>query len=233
MKIAIIGLTDFPLGKKNLVDQRVTALEDIIKPSKATFITIEFLDSTGLKDADGIICEKESRLELVINDLESVENRLMRVKDEGEIKLLSRAKEVLEKNICLCEENFNPEEKKILVNSNFASIKPTYFVDKNENREAQSIIFDSYYALGMICFITGTKDKELRAWSIKKGATVFDAAGTIHSDIQRRFVKAEVIAYGDLLKAGGMNQAKQFMHLENKDYVMQDADVLNILTSNK
>lgn len=223
MKIAVVGLPDFTTGKKSLVDQRLKELEPLIKPSKTTFISIEYLDASGLKDADAIICEKESKLDLIISDLEAVENRL----SKGDDPLFGRAKEILEKNICLSEEKFSEDERKILINSNLVSIKPAYFVDKNEGKDAQQMMLDAYYGLGMICFITGAKDKELRSWAIKKGATAPEAAGAIHSDIQRGFIKAEIIGYDDLVKAGGLNQAKQFMHLEGKEYVMQDGDVVN------
>lgn len=226
MKIAVVGFPDFPSGKKSIVDQRLRELEGIIKPSKTTFITVELFDPSGLKDADNIICEKESRLDLIINDLEIVETRLARTQDSSDIALFTRAKEILEKNICLCEESFSEEEKKTLFNSNFSSLKPTYFVDKIDIKPAQDLIFDAYYAFGAMCFITGAKDKELRAWPVKKGATALEAAGVIHSDIQRGFIKAEVTSYNDLVKAGGLSQAKQFMHLEGKDYIIQDADFL-------
>jgi ribosome-binding ATPase YchF (GTP1/OBG family) len=227
MKFAVLGLADFQTGKKNIIDERLNTLEGIIKPSKTTFVAVEVLDAQGLKDAEAVICEKESKLELIINDLEIIENRLMRTADELEIKLLSRAKEALEKNLCLSEENFTEEEKKILLNSNLASIKPVYFTDKNENKPAQQILFDAYYAAGMICFITGAKDKELRAWSIRKGITALDAAGAIHSDIKRGFIKAEVIGYDDLIKAGSLIAAKHAMHLEGKEYIVKDAEILN------
>ena len=91
-------------------------------------------------------------------------------------------------------------------------------------------MFESFYAFGMICFITGAKDKELKAWPIKKGATAYDAAGAIHSAIQQKFIKAEIIGYEDVVKAGGLAQAKQYMHLEGREYVMKDGDTLNVRT---
>lgn len=227
MKISVLGLEDFPIGKKNLIDERLKTLEGLIKPSKTTYITLEFLDKTNLKDADAVICESECKLDLVINDLEIIENRIERTKDDSEMALFGRVKEILEKNKCLSEEDFNAEEKKILINSNLISIKPIFFVDKKLNKSAQEIMFDGYYNLGMVCFITGAKDKELRAWPIKKGTNAYEAAGAIHSDIQRGFIKAEVIGYEDLVKAGGINPAKQYIHLEGKDYVVCDADFMN------
>lgn len=230
MKIAVLGLSEFPLGKKNLIDERLNVLEGLIKPSKTTYIVNEYFDGSRVKDADGIICEKEARLDLVIQDLEVVENRLERLQEGNEKNFTLRLKEILEKNRCLIEENFSEEEKKALLNYNLVSIKPTLFVDKNENKPLEEIIFESYYSFGMICFITGAKDKELKSWPIKKGATAFDAAGAIHSAIQQKFIKAEIIGYEDMVKAGGLNQAKQFMHLEGRDYVMQDADLLTVRT---
>ncbi|HLD40629.1 MAG TPA: DUF933 domain-containing protein [Candidatus Omnitrophota bacterium] len=230
MKIAVVGLPEFPLGKKNLVDERLGALEGLIKPSKTTYLTIEFLDGSRVKDVDGIICDKEAKLDLVIQDLEVVENRLQRLQEGEEKNFSQRLKEILEKNKCLIEEPFSEEEKKTLLNYNLVSIKPIFFVDKNENKPAGEIIFAAYYSFGMSCFITGAKDKELKSWPIKKGATAYEAAGAIHSAIQQKFIKAEIIAYDDVVKAGGLNQAKQYMHLEGREYVMKDGDLLNVRT---
>ncbi len=226
MKIACVGLPDFPVGKKNVVDERLKTLEGVIKPSKTTYITVELLDVSGLVDADGIICEKEAKLDLIVHDLEAVETRLTRITEEPEQKMFLRFKDILEKNVCLGEEALSEEEKKVLHNSQLASMKPIYFVDKNENKTPQEILYKAYCALGMISFFTGSKDKELRAWSVKKGATALDAAGAIHSDIKRGFIKAEVTSYDDLVKAGSLNQAKQYMHLEEKTYVVQDGDYM-------
>ena len=230
MKIAVMGLAEFPLGKKNLIDQRLDVLEGLVKPSKTTYITIEFLEGARVKDADAVICEKQVKLDLVIQDLEQVENRIERLREGEDNKFFLRIKDMLEKNKCLSEETFSEDERKLLLNSNFVSMKPVFFVDKNENKAVQDIIFESYYAFGMVCFITGAKDKELKAWPIKKGATAYEAAGAIHSAIQQKFIKAEIISYDDVVKAGGLAQAKQYMHLEGKDYVMQDGDLLNVRT---
>lgn len=226
MKIAVIGLPDFKLGKRDVLDERLNTLEELMKPSKTTYICADFVDIQGLQDADGIICENEAKLDLIIADLEIVENRLTRTADEKEISVLNRAKDTLEKNKCLCEENFSEEERKILLTSNLSSIKPVYFVDKTKNIPEEKIVFDAYYNSGFICFITGDKGKELRAWSIRCGTNAVDAAGAIHKDIKRGFIRAEAIAFDNFVKAGNYIAAKPFMHLENKDYIMQDADIM-------
>jgi ribosome-binding ATPase YchF (GTP1/OBG family) len=227
MKFAVLGLTDFPTGKKDLVDERLNSLEAIFKPQQITSITVEVLNASGLKQADAIICEKESKLELIINDLEIAENQLLITKDENQIRLFKRVKEILEKNLCLGEENFVEEERKTLLNTNSVSIKPVYFVDKNENKTAEEILFAAYCASGMMCFFTGTKDKEIRAWPIKCGTSALEAAGIVHSDIKRGFIKVEVIPYEYLIKAGSLIAAKHAIHLEGKEYVVKDGDVLN------
>ena len=226
MKIAVLGLSEFKLGKREVLDERLNTLEALMKPSKTTYIFSDFVDMSGINDADGVICENEAKLDLIILDLEIVENRLTRTADEKEINALNRAKDALEKNKCLCEENFSEDEKKPLITLNLSSIKPVYFVDKSKNIPEEKIIFDAYYNSGFICFITGDKGKELRAWPIRKGTNALDAAGVIHKDIKRGFIRAEVIAYGNFVKAGNYIAAKPFMHLENKDYIMQDADIM-------
>lgn len=226
MKIAVLGLPDFKLGKRDVMDERLNTLEELMKPSKTTFISADFVDISGIKDVDGIICENDAKLDLIIADLEVIENRLTRTADEAEIKILNRAKDILEKNKCLCEEGFSKEEKKSLVILNLSSIKPVYFVDKSKNVPEDKIIFDAYCNSGYICFITGDKGKELRAWPIRRGITAVDAAGVIHKDIKRGFIRAEAIAYDNFVKAGNYIAAKPFMHLENKEYIMQDADIM-------
>jgi len=83
--------------------------------------------------------------------------------------------------------------------------------------------------LGYIVFYT-VGEKETRAWLLKKGATVYEAAGKIHSDIQRGFIRAEVIHYEDFIKTGSHKEAKNrnLMTIEGKEYVVQDGDVINI-----
>ena len=71
--------------------------------------------------------------------------------------------------------------------------------------------------------------KENRAWEIRGGATAWEAAGAIHSDIQKGFIRAEIISFEDLIEAGGETSAKRAgkQRLETKQYVMQDYDVVN------
>jgi GTP-binding protein YchF len=93
-----------------------------------------------------------------------------------------------------------------------------------------SAIRASYHLLGLISFLTVGPD-ECRAWTIPAGATAPQAAGKIHTDLQRGFIRAEVIRYDDLVAAGSEAEAKKrgLLRTEGKNYVVQDGDVLHIL----
>jgi GTP-binding protein YchF len=86
----------------------------------------------------------------------------------------------------------------------------------------------AYEALGLISFLTAGPD-EVRAWPIRRGTTAQVAAGRIHSDIGRGFIRAEVVAFADLEAAGSMARARELgrVRLEGKEYVMQDGDIVN------
>ncbi|MBA3073094.1 MAG: redox-regulated ATPase YchF [Anaerolineae bacterium] len=87
----------------------------------------------------------------------------------------------------------------------------------------------SYDLLGLQSFFTVGPD-ECRAWTVRRGALAPEAAGEIHSDLQKGFIRAEVISYDDLMTLGGMNEAKAKgrLRLEGKEYIVQDGDILNI-----
>ncbi|MBQ8310231.1 MAG: redox-regulated ATPase YchF [Clostridia bacterium] len=89
------------------------------------------------------------------------------------------------------------------------------------------LIKASYSLLGLISFLTAGPD-ECRAWTIRKGTKAPKAAGKIHSDIERGFIRAEVLAFEDLVKYGSMNAAKEagVLRSEGKEYIMQDGDIV-------
>ena len=89
------------------------------------------------------------------------------------------------------------------------------------------LIAASYRLLGLISYLTAG-EKETRAWTIKVGTKAPQAAGKIHSDFERGFIKAEVVNYKDLLDCGSYNGAKEkgLVRMEGKDYVMKDGDVV-------
>jgi len=108
-------------------------------------------------------------------------------------------------------------------------LKPILLVDKENLPPIPEIMRSIFSTCGMISFFT-VNERELRAWQIRKGTTIYEAAGSIHSDIQRGFIKAEVIGYEDLVKSGGINQArsKGLVRLEDKSYIVKDGDLIQI-----
>ena len=92
------------------------------------------------------------------------------------------------------------------------------------------VIRGAYDLLGYMSFFTVGED-ECRAWSIRRGTIALDAAGEIHSDISRGFIRAEVVGYDDLIATGGMAAAKKQgkFRREGKEYIVQDGDVINFL----
>ena len=93
----------------------------------------------------------------------------------------------------------------------------------------QLVISLSYDLLGLQSFFTVGKD-EVRAWTVARGANAVEAAGAIHSDLAKGFIRAEVVAYSDLLALGGLAEAraKGKLRLEGKEYIVQDGDIAHI-----
>lgn len=108
-----------------------------------------------------------------------------------------------------------PEEKLIFLND--MSL---------EKSGLDRLVTSCYKLLGLISFLTAGKP-EVRAWTIKKGTKAPQAAGKIHSDFERGFIRAEIVSYDDLISCGSLNVAKEkgLLRSEGKDYIMQDGDV--------
>ncbi|MCD7796472.1 MAG: redox-regulated ATPase YchF [Clostridiales bacterium] len=96
-----------------------------------------------------------------------------------------------------------------------------------ENSGLDRLVKKSYSLLGLISYLTAGKP-EVRAWTIKKGTKAPQAAGKIHTDFERGFIRAEVVSFDDLMSSGSMNAAKEkgLVRSEGKDYVMKDGDIV-------
>ena len=90
------------------------------------------------------------------------------------------------------------------------------------------LIKSAYRVLGLMSFLTAG-EKEARAWTIPRNSRAQDAAGAIHSDIARGFIRAEIVGYDDLMRAGSYAAARErgLLRLEGKDYIMQEGDIVN------
>jgi ribosome-binding ATPase YchF (GTP1/OBG family) len=93
----------------------------------------------------------------------------------------------------------------------------------------ERVIAACYRALDLITFLT-TGEDESRAWEVTRGAKAPEAAGVVHSDLERGFIRAEVVGYDALVEAGSWDaaKAKGALRVEGKDYVVQEGDVINV-----
>jgi GTP-binding protein YchF len=94
----------------------------------------------------------------------------------------------------------------------------------------EAVIRGAFELLDLIAFFTAGEDKPAQSWHLRRGQSVWQAAGLIHSDIQRGFVRAEVVAWDELVAAGGYAGARDrgTLRVEGRDYVMQDGDVITV-----
>jgi len=97
-------------------------------------------------------------------------------------------------------------------------------------RGADSLMAAAYRLLDLVTFFTGSGPPEARAWPIRRGTTASAAAGKIHSDLERGFIRAETISWDDLVAAGSWARAKEnaTLRTEGRDYVVQEGDVLQV-----
>jgi len=199
-------------------------------------------------------------MELVFKDLETVEKRLgklegeARTGDKAAIRNLDALKTVKrELEAGNLARGFRDEE--IVRELGLLTTKPQLFllngatdevseevkrkieglgfeylvVDLKSAEAVPELIRKAYAILNLISFFT-TGEDETRAWTIERGTKAPQAAGVIHTDFEKKFIRAEVVAYADFVAAGGWVQAKQKgkFRLEGKDYVVQDGDILEI-----
>jgi GTP-binding protein YchF len=98
-----------------------------------------------------------------------------------------------------------------------------------EESGLQLVINQTYCLMELQSFFTVGED-EVRAWTVRVGATAYEAAGAIHSDVQKGFIRGEVVSYDDLVELGSLAEARKHgkLRLEGKDYVVQDGDIVHV-----
>jgi GTP-binding protein YchF len=93
----------------------------------------------------------------------------------------------------------------------------------------QTLVKAGYRLLNLVTFFTTTGGKEVRAWTLRQGSPALEAAGKVHTDMQRGFIRAEVVSHEDLMAAGSLAAAREkgLLRLEGREYVVQDGDVIH------
>ena len=235
-------------------DERLKLLGDMYHSKKVTPAVIEFVDIAGLvkgaskgeglgnqflaniREVDAIVhvvrCFEDTNivhvdgsidpardietinLELIFSDIEILERRIAKVAKQARMdKTLAKELELLE----ALKKHLEDDDEKAM------------FLEDLGLKESglEKLIKASYSLLGLISYLTAGED-ETRAWTIKKGTKAPQAAGKIHSDFERGFIRAEVVNYQDLLDCGSLSAAKEkgIVGLEGKEYVVKDGDVI-------
>ncbi len=226
MKIALFGLTGIKTGKHNLKDPRFDETHRLVEADKQTHAQVDVVGEDQLLDADAILVSVEGRADLILRDLEFVETRLGRDPQPAEQTALKNIQALLEQEKLVFNSGLTPADLQAVAAHSFVTAKPIVLAEPAEDPDA--LLLRAFAEAGYICFLT-VGGKENRAWPVRKGITAWEAGGTIHTDIQKGFIRAEIISYADFVAAGGETQAKRAgkMRLETKQYVMQDYDLTN------
>lgn len=228
MKIALVGVTGVPLGRHKVKDPRLDTADKLVKADTKTYAAVEVVGAEEAATADALVVSPDGRFDLVVKDLEFAERRLERNPPAAEKAVLERIKAHLEGEGVVAEAGLTPEELQLIESHAFVTAKPIVVAEAADAEAFDNFLVRVVSASGYISFLTvgGTEN---RAWLIRKGATAQEAGGAIHTDIQKGFIRAEIISWDDLVAAGGETGAKHAnkMRVETKTYVMQDYDVVN------
>ena len=228
MKIALFGISQIKLGKHNLKDSRFDQVDKLAEAGKKTYAQVDVLGDDQLLDADAILTSEDNRADLILKDLEFVETRLGRDPEPAERATLEKIRALLENEKFILGAGLTPEEIAPVAVHSFFTNKPITVASQEELQNPEALLLKAFADAGYICFLT-VGGKENRAWPILKGRTAWEAAGSIHSDMQKGFIRAEIIGFADFIAAGGETEAKHAgkQRLELKQYVMQDYDLVN------
>jgi ribosome-binding ATPase YchF (GTP1/OBG family) len=228
MKLALFGISEIKVGKHNLKDPRFDQADKMVEADKKTQAQLDVIGEDQLLDADAILALHENKADLILKDLEFVETRLGRDPQPAERTALEKIKALLENERFLFSAGLEAAELQAVAAHSFFTNKPITIAAREELQSSEALLLRAFQEAGYICFLT-VGGKENRAWPIRNGLNAWEAAGSIHSDIQKGFIRAEVISFADFIEAGGETQAKRAgkQRLETKQYIVQDYDLLN------
>jgi hypothetical protein len=228
MKICLFGISGLAPGKHNLKDPRMDQIHQLVEAQKKAYAQVDVVPEKELLTSDAILTDHAALSDLLMKDLDFVEARMGRDADAAEKVILLKLANALVSEQPVFASGLTEGELELVSAHNFYSNRPVVVATEAELAAPDALLVRAFAESGYISFLT-VGGKENRAWPIRAGMTAWEAAGTIHSDIQHGFIRAEVVSFGDLVAAGGESQAKRAgkLRLELKTYVMQDYDVVN------
>lgn len=228
MKLCVMGLEGVPLGKRNIKDPRLDQAHELEGADKKVYAQADLVGDDDLLTSDGIVVSRDLVLELVFRDLDLIETRLGRQPSSTEAAVLEKLKAHLEGERPVSSADLSADEAAAVSAITFTTGRPMIVAEAADLDALDALFVRAFLEAGYISFFT-VGGKEDRAWPIRRGATAWEAAGAIHTDIQKGFIRAEVVAFDDFLAGGGETGAKRAgkQRLETKQYVMQDCDVVS------
>jgi len=228
VKICVYGIPGIALGKHNIKDPRLDQADKLVEAKKKVYVQVDVVGDDGTLEADFILVSREQLPDLLLKDLEFIETRLSRDPAEAEQVVLKKLMAHLEGERTMFQAGLSQEELQAVVAHSFHTNKPVTVAESGELENPEALMVRAFGESGYLSFLT-VGGKENRAWAVRKGVSAWEAAGAIHTDIQKGFIRAEIISFGDFIEAGGETQAKRAgkQRLETKQYVMQDYDVVN------
>jgi len=227
MKIYNFGLNIEP-GKYKYQNSCFNKLLEKFIPKVITPYMAEVLN-TDIDRCEAVVFDREKRLDFVLIDLEKIEKRVLRAEGKNEKEILLKAQEILEAESLLSEHNFLEQEKEVLKTLQLVTLKPAVEKSASESIDVNELISDILSKSGTILFFTAGK-KEVHAWNLKKGENILEAAGKIHSDLKRGFIKAEVVNCRQLDNFFNIAEAKSrgFVNIVGRDYIVEEGDIIEI-----
>jgi len=229
MKICVCGIPGVSVGKHNIKDPRMDQTHKLVEAKKKVYAQVDVVGEEGSMEADSIVTSRDGLMDLVLKDLELVETRLERDPSEEERAALGKLQAQLEEETPVSAADLTEAEREVLAAHGFHTSRPVVVADDDELGDPDALMVRGFQGSGYICYLT-VGGPENRAWVIPKGATAAQAAGAIHTDLEKGFIRAEVISFDDFVADGGEKEAKRAGHqrLEMKQYIVQDYDLMNI-----
>jgi len=220
-----VGIVEVP-------DERLKKLAELIKPEKVVPAVVKFIDIAGLvKNAhkgEGL----GNQFLAKIREVDAIIHILRAFEDESVAHYYGSIDPKRDKEIVNIELELAGIKKPTLYVLNCSEVSTHTHpegvsIDAQTGEGVEELIKEAYKLLGLISFYTIKGGKELTAWSLKKGGIALEAAGKVHTDMAKGFIKTEVISFNDLVVSGGWSQAKAGgrVRLEGKDYQIKNGDV--------
>jgi hypothetical protein len=226
--MCLFGVTQIALGNHNVKDPRLDLIHQLVEAQKKCYAQVVLADQKELAVCDAVLTSRAALSDLLMKDLDFVDTRLGRDAGEAERKVLAKIADGLVSETPVYKQALTPEDKAAISAHAFITNRPVVVASDEELAAPDALLVRALAESGYICFLT-VGGKENRAWPIRAGTTAWEAAGSVHTDMQKGFIRAEIISFADFSAAGGETQAKRAgkLRLELKSYVVQDYDVVN------